>query len=176
MRNIFIGTIAVLTITIIENIAGYPPPQPVQAQNETKPPQVATKPIKKKVVKDATPKKKTVTKPVVQPRAVSKPIPASNSGDVVSIITKAALKHGIDPARAVRIANCESTLSPTAQNTGYYAGGGHPTGLFQYLPETWNRIGSRSPYGVGNIYSAQDQANVTMWAWANGYASEWECR
>lgn len=127
------------------------------------------------MVKDATPKKKATTKPVVQPRAISKPVPASNSGDVVGIITKAALKHGIDPARAVRIANCESTLNPQAQNTGYYAGGGHPTGLFQYLPETWNRIGSRSPYGVGNIYSAQDQANVTMWAWANGYAGEWEC-
>ena len=95
--------------------------------------------------------------------------------DVESIVRAAARAHGIDPDYFVRIARCESTLNPNAVNYGYYAGGGHPTGLFQYLPETWNRIGGRSPYGVGNVYSAQDQANVTAWAFANGYSGEWEC-
>lgn len=175
MRTLLISFIAILTVTGLQNI-DFPPQPRAMASQETKTVTEAVKqPVKKKVVKDATKKRKASTKPVVQPRAISKPIPTSNSSDVVSIITKAAVKHGIDPARALRIANCESTLNPRAQNTGYYAGGGHPTGLFQYLPETWNRIGSRSPYGVGDIYSAQDQANVTMWAWANGYASEWEC-
>lgn len=121
-------------------------------------------------------KKVNVKKAPVVAKSVPKPAPVSNSSSIASIITVAANRYGIDPTRALRIAQCESGLNPRASNLNYYAGGGNPTGLFQYLPETWNRIGSRSPYGVGNIYSAEDQANVTMWAWANGYAGEWECQ
>lgn len=114
-------------------------------------------------------------KPTRVSKSVPKPAPVPSPNSVVSIITAAANRYGVDVDRALRIAQCESGYNSSAVNTGYFAGGGHPTGLFQYLPETWNRIAGRSPYGVGNIYSAQDQANVTMWAWANGYAGEWEC-
>jgi len=77
-----------------------------------------------------------------------------NESEIVNIIRTSAIKHGIDPDYLVEVARCESTLKPNSINYNYYAGGGHPTGLFQYLPETWNRIGSRSPYGVGDISNA----------------------
>lgn len=95
---------------------------------------------------------------------------------VEQTVRTAARKHGVDEDHLVRIARCESTLNPSAVNYGYAAGGGNPTGLFQYLPETWTRIGSRSPYGVRDVYSARDQAEVTAWAFANGYAGEWACK
>lgn len=95
------------------------------------------------------------------------------------MIAEAAVKHGLSPDRMLRIANCESTFNPNAVNKNYYAGGGNPSGLYQYLPETWNRIGGRSPYGRGagpsSRFDAQHNINVTMWAFANGYGGEWEC-
>lgn len=96
--------------------------------------------------------------------------------NVEQIVREAARKYGISEDYFVSIAMCESTLNPNAVNYGYYAGGGHPTGLFQYLPETWNRIGGRSPYGVRDIYNPVHQAEVTAWAFANGYAGEWACK
>lgn len=103
------------------------------------------------------------------------PAPEEQPLTIEQIIRNAATKHGMNPDYMVAIAMCESTLNPEAVNYGYYAGGGHPTGLFQYLPETWNRIGSRSPYGVRDVMNATHQAEVTAWAFANGYAGEWEC-
>ena len=116
------------------------------------------------------PKVTVVAKPKAQPVA------KVSTSKVEEIIRTAARKHGVSEDYLVRIAKCESGLNPNAVNRNYYAGGGNPTGVFQYLPETWNRIGGRSPYGVGNIYNAQDQANVTAWAFANGYSGEWACR
>lgn len=96
------------------------------------------------------------------------------------MIREAAPKHGLSVERMLRIAKCESTFNPNAVNKNYYAGGGHPSGVYQYLPETWNRIGGRSPYGVGagpdSRFDPQHNINVTMWAYANGYAGEWECK
>lgn len=102
------------------------------------------------------------------------------AGSIQQMISTAAIKHGLDPARMLRIAKCESTFNPNAVNKNYYAGGGNPSGLYQYLPETWNRIGGRSPYGVGNgpssRFDVQHNINVTMWAFANGYSGEWACK
>lgn len=84
--------------------------------------------------------------------------------------------YGVSSDWLLRIANCESTMNPSAVNTGYYAGGGHPTGLFQYLPETWTRISGRAGLTGLDIWNGHHQAQVTAWAFANGYDGEWECR
>jgi len=114
-----------------------------------------------------------------KPEPAPKPEPVVQTGSTQQIkasIIKWADHYGLSSTRMLRIANCESTFRPSAVNYNYYAGGGHPTGLFQYLPETWNRIGSRSPYGVGDIWNYEHQSRVTAWAFANGYAGEWACK
>lgn len=102
----------------------------------------------------------------------------ASSGDMRDVITRAANKYGLSPAYMIRVATCESTLNPGAINRGYYAGGGNPSGLYQYLPETWKRISSRSPYGTqpqSEVFNGHTNANVTAWAFANGYVGEWAC-
>ena len=95
--------------------------------------------------------------------------------NVEQIVRDAANKYGISEDYFVSIAKCESTLNPNAVNYGYYAGGGNPSGLFQYLPETWNRLSNLS--GIyGDIWDATSQAELTAWAFANGHSGEWECR
>lgn len=104
--------------------------------------------------------------------------PAQPSGSMESIVRAAAVKHGVNPDYLVRVARCESTMNPNAVNRNYFAGGSHPTGLFQYLKETWNRISSRSPYGQqpwSAVTNGHINAHVTAWAFANGYSGEWEC-
>lgn len=98
------------------------------------------------------------------------------AGSVESIVRQAAITHGLDPDYFWSIALCESSGNPNAVNYSYYAGGGNPSGVFQFLPETWTRISSRSPYGVGDVFNAWDNAHVAAWAWANGYSGEWECK
>lgn len=102
----------------------------------------------------------------------------ASSGDVAGIITAASNKYGLNASYMIKVATCESTLNPSAVNRGYYAGGGNPSGLYQYLPETWSRISSRSPYGHqpwGEVFNVTTNANVTAWAFANGYSGEWAC-
>lgn len=174
IKALLISFLIVFTYQITLNKPELPQVQAERIETAQKPVKKVSKP---KPVKNTPKPKKAQTKPVQQPQTPVQPAPAPQpTGSIPNMITQASLKHGVDPARMLRVAQCESGLNPSIQNTGYYAGGGHPTGLFQYLPETWNRIAGRSPYGVGNIYSAQDQANVTAWAWANGYSGEWECQ
>lgn len=97
-------------------------------------------------------------------------------GSVESIVKQAAMTHKLDPDHFWAVAMCESSGNPSAINYSYYAGGGNPSGVFQFLPETWNRIAGRSPYGVGDVFNAWDNAHVAAWAWANGYSGEWECQ
>lgn len=55
------------------------------------------------------------------------------------VITEAALEFGVDPRLMIRIAECESSLDPSAKNKKSTA-----TGLYQFLDSTWesnrNRI------------------------------------
>lgn len=91
------------------------------------------------------------------------------------MVRAAARKYGISEDYFVGVALCESTMNPSAVNYNYYAGGGNPTGLFQYLPETFNRLSSRSGI-TGNILDPKVQSELTAWAFANGYANEWACK
>jgi hypothetical protein len=68
------------------------------------------------------------------------------------------------------VANCESGLRQSATNLGYTAGGGHPHGIFQFLPQTF--------YGNGgvNYESPDDQARVAARMFSIGQSSQWQCK
>lgn len=116
------------------------------------------------------------TTTVPQPVATQPPAPLAPQGDIQQYIHDQAVAVGLDPSRMLRIAKCESGFDPNAVNHNYYAGGGNPSGIYQYLPETWNRISSRSGLGVGSVFDWQLNVRVTMWAYVNGYAGEWACK
>jgi hypothetical protein len=115
MRNLFISLIAV---TFIQTILNYPPPQPVQATPAELPltsNKAVKAPEKKKVVKDATPKKKTVSKPLVPSRAISKPKPvrvSNASGSCADWMARA----GVGGADADFLILHESGCRPDAIN------------------------------------------------------------
>lgn len=84
---------------------------------------------------------------------------------VEDIIRTEAIAAGIDPDTAIRIATCESSLNPYARNEQSGA-----QGLFQFLPSTWEWIGS-----PGDPYSPYDNAR----AFANWYPTHpewWVCK
>ena len=102
--------------------------------------------------------------------------PVSAGGDIQQMIVTAANKYGVSSDRLLRIAKCESGFNPSAKNKGYYAGGGNPTGLFQYLPETWTRYQRKMGVSGWDIYNPQHQAELTAFAFSIGGSGEWECR
>lgn len=116
-------------------------------------------------------------KKVIPPQPTETAITASYiapQDNVEEIVREAARKYGLNEDYFVRVAVCESTLNPASVNTNYWAGGGHPSGLFQFLPETWTRLSGRAAMD-GNVFNANDNANLAAWAFANGYSGEWEC-
>lgn len=102
------------------------------------------------------------------------PVTASQS-EIEAFIREQAPLHGLDVERMVRIGRCESGFITNNINYSYYAGGGHPTGVYQYLPETWSRISGRSGLG-GDVFDGKQNVLVTMWAFQNGYSGEWACK
>lgn len=178
-KSLLMGVTAIAIVTGFQQADIPPQPRAVaqtdhirQVSKKVEKPSESTK--NKKVVKHATPKKKASTKPLVQPRAIPKPIPASNSGDVVSIITKAAVKYGIDPARAIRIANCESGYNPNAVNYNYNENG-YPSGLYQHISGYWSARAEKYGYAGASVFDPVANANVTMAMWAEGLSHLWEC-
>lgn len=117
-----------------------------------------------------TPKKpvatvpKTTTTVPKNETTIQKPI----SGGIESVIRSAAAEFGVSGDRMVRVARCESTLNPNAKN-GQYGG------LFQFSDKTFNWFASMSGLG-GSKWNASDAARMASWAFANGYASHWECK
>lgn len=115
-----------------------------------------------------------VPKPVVEaPKPVEKLV--SGGGDVEGMIRTAAAKYGVDAERLVRIGRCESGFNPNAVNYNYYAGGGNPSGVFQFIPSTWSRMSDQAGFSGASVFDAYSNVNVAAWAFANGRAGEWEC-
>ncbi len=173
---------AVLTLTLISlssNLVNIPPQPTVQASKETKPSEALKQQTKPKTVKHDTKKQKPVKQaqkqPVVVPKSVPKPVDIPSSSSVASIITAAANRHGIDPARALRIAQCESGLNPQSVNYNYNENG-YPSGLFQHLSGYWPARAAQHGYAGASVFDAEANANVTMAMWASGSAGLWECQ
>lgn len=124
-----------------------------------------------------TPKPAKIKKAHLQPKPVSMPAPvkAQPVGSVQSIITKWANYYNVDPGYMIRIATCESSLNHLSTNRNYYAGGGNPSGLYQFLPETFSRYSSQAGF-TGNVFNADDNAHAAAYAFSHGGAGEWECK
>lgn len=102
---------------------------------------------------------------------------ATPSPEVERIIREAAAEFGVDPERALRIADGESDFH---EDSGM--GGGNYGGVFQQSKKDWPRrvqaFNDEYDPDVGNnIYDAKDNARVSMRMMsAPGGMSHWQCK
>lgn len=82
-------------------------------------------------------------------------VSASDPQDMVSIITAAAQKYGVNADLMLRIARCESGLRPNAHNAS------GASGLFQFLPSTF--ANSPQAQAGGSIMDAQANAEAAAY-------------
>lgn len=88
---------------------------------------------------------------------------------VQEAINLAAFAYGVDPGRMTRIAFCESRFSPVAVN-----GTSGASGLFQFLPSTWNS----NRYGAAgfSVWSPLASALGAAYHMSRYGDRAWECR
>ena len=87
---------------------------------------------------------------------------AANSSTVQHAIAIGAAAFGQSPDQLRRVATCESTLNPDAQNGPY-------TGLFQWGAPLWNNSPFRE-FSRSDPYAA---ALATSWAFSRGMSDHW---
>ena len=105
------------------------------------------------------------------------PVPVSGSSDEVqATIVYWANHYGVDPNWMLGVAKCESGFSPAAINHGYYAGGGNPSGIFQFLPETFYGNAAKIGLVAANLWDYHHQAQVAAWMFSVGQSGQWECK
>ena len=111
----------------------------------------------------------------------------SSDSDIEIIVRQAARKYGINEDHFVKIANCESTLTPSKVNYGYWedqfqvalGSGGvkhHPSGLFQHLSNYWPERAAKHGYAGASVLDAVANANVTAAMFSEGHSGLWECK
>lgn len=93
--------------------------------------------------------------------------PANDESGIIGIIYAAADRYGQPREDMLRVARCESNLNPNAVNPTSQA-----SGLFQFLPSTWET----TPYADQNIFDPVANANAAAWMWDNGRRNEWVCQ
>ena len=89
-----------------------------------------------------TPKQVRPIDDVISDKARERGIEPSSVGifgkdEIKNIVTSAAEKYGVSPEKLLALGQVESSLNPSAQNTGSSAGG-----LFQFINDTWKRYGN----------------------------------
>lgn len=96
-------------------------------------------------------------------------VPAGAS-DVQQSIMKWSNYYGVNPQWLLNVVRCESGFRQGATNYNYSAGGGHPHGIAQFLPQTF--------FGNGGIdyESYDDQARVMAYMFSIGQSGQWECK
>jgi SLT domain-containing protein len=86
--------------------------------------------------------------------------------DVTEAINLAGATYG-NASTLWRKARCESGLNTRSVNSGSSA-----SGLFQFLPSTWNS----TPYAGFSIFDPFANALAAGWMHAHGRGGEWVCR
>ncbi len=118
----------------------------------------------------SAPVPKKLTTPTPIPTSPPSPVVPTSQSSVAGMIEQV---FGPDAQSAIRIANCESGLNPTAYNPTSVAGS-HAEGVFQILyPSTWMNTSqaSHSPYNaMANILAAHEIFVRDGYNW-----HEWTC-
>jgi soluble lytic murein transglycosylase-like protein len=104
------------------------------------------------------------------------PTAQASGGDVQGSIVKWANAYGVDPNWLLRVAKCESGYNPLASNKGYYAGGGNPSGVFQFLPQTFAANAARAGIPGANLWDVDSQAHVAAYMFSIGQSGQWACK
>jgi hypothetical protein len=118
----------------------------------------------------------TPARPVVAPQKNTPAIPVGSYADIPSIITYWANYYGVSADWMLRVAKCESGFSPTAQNLHYTAGGGHPSGIYQFLPQTFYANAARAGITSPDLWNPDQQAHVAAYMFAHGESKQWQCK
>jgi hypothetical protein len=111
-----------------------------------------------------------------QQKVVQQPASVPASGSVADIIVNWANHYGVDPNWMLRVARCESGLNPGAINHNYYAGGGNPSGVFQFLPQTFYANAQRAGIGSPDLWNVDQQAHTAAYMFSIGQSVQWACR
>ena len=90
-----------------------------------------------------------------------------SEAELIRLISEAADYYGQPRQDMLRVARCESELTPTAVNprTG-------DSGLFQFNPNTW----LSTPYAEYDIFDPRASAYAAGWMWSVGRRNEWVCQ
>lgn len=96
-------------------------------------------------------------------------VSAPVASGVEGMIRAAARRWGLDEARMLRVAWCESKYDPYAVGDG-----GRSVGVFQFQAALW----SETPQGRAGLDRRNAAANIeaAMWGWATGKRSHWSCQ
>jgi hypothetical protein len=86
-------------------------------------------------------------------------------------VLTAAAEYGVDPNLMLQIMECESNGNAVDVST-FVIDGQHPTGLFQYLPTTWQADGG----APGDILNGSAQIQITAKVIAQQGTGAWECQ
>lgn len=87
--------------------------------------------------------------------------------ELIQIIYAAADQYGQSREAMLRVARCESNLTPTAVNK---KGGSY--GLFQFKTQTW----FGTPYAAYDIFDPRASALAAGWMWSVGRKGAWVCQ
>lgn len=87
--------------------------------------------------------------------------------ELKAIIFEAADRYGQPREDMLRVARCESDMTPSAVNEH---GGSY--GLFQFKPGTW----LSTPFAEYDIFDPRASAYATAWMWSEGRRREWVCQ
>ena len=91
---------------------------------------------------------------------------------VESLIEKYALEQGLDPETMIRLAFCESSLKTQIWGDSDRE---HPAyGIYQYQERTFYWLAGKFGF-KGDWKNTEDQIELTMIAFKNGYQNLWSC-
>lgn len=89
----------------------------------------------------------------------------TDAGPVGDCIHGAAVTYSADESWMINVSQCESSWDRYAQNPS------GSSGLFQFLPSTWET----TPYGNKDIWSVKYQSLAAAWMYVVGRSGEWVC-
>jgi TolA-binding protein len=79
--------------------------------------------------------------------------------------------YGCNTTQLIRVMYCESGGRTNAKNPS-----GPYSGLFQFHPNTFAANAARVGISGANIWNGEHQVQTASWMFANGQASQWECK